>query len=90
MPKFTRWVEVDADADVSVDDFLSECSSSDIDDIIKALVEDGYLPKHVSNAYNKVGPSEEFFEDALNKLHGKWNCLSKEEEELIINISKRF
>jgi hypothetical protein len=34
--------------------------------------------------------SESQFEDALNKLHGKWNRLSQEEEDTIINISKRF
>ena len=90
MPKFSEWVEVDADVDVSVDDFLSACSSRDIDDLIKALIEDGHLPKHFNSRYDGMGIGESFYEAALDKLHGKWNCLSKEEEELIMNIAKRF
>ena len=30
------------------------------------------------------------FEEALNKLHQKWNRLSKEDEQIIINIAKKF
>ena len=34
--------------------------------------------------------ADRMFEKALNNLHGKWNLLSKEEEELILKISKQF
>jgi hypothetical protein len=33
---------------------------------------------------------EQIFQEALQKLDGKWNLLTKEEEEIITNISKRF
>lgn len=89
MPYF----DYDGDIDVSVDDFLSACDSRDIKELIEALVEDEYLPESVlktQSSNNPVCISESEFDDALNKLKGKWNVLSREEEEIIINISKRF
>lgn len=94
MPTFSKdvcideWAEVDID--VTVDDFLSECSSTEIDDLITALIQDGHLPKHFNSRHDAMGVGESFYEEALNKLHGKWNCLSQEEEQLIMNIAKRF
>lgn len=89
MPYF----EYDGEVEVDVDYFLSSCNSSEIKEIIQALVNDGYLPKSVlgiENGNNSNGVAELEFEDALDKLHGKWNVLSREEEEAIIKISKRF
>jgi hypothetical protein len=51
------------------------------------LRDSGFIPEEDID-FRSV--SERQFEDALNKLHGKWNRLSQEEEETIINISKRF
>ena len=89
MPYF----DYDGDINIDVDDFLSACGSSEIKELIEALVEDGHLPKSTLNVVensNSVGIAESEFEDALDKLHGKWNVLSKEEEEVIVKISKRF
>jgi len=51
------------------------------------LRDNGFIPEENIDLRSV---SESQFEDALNKLHGKWNRLSQEEEETIINISKRF
>jgi len=51
------------------------------------LRDNGFIPEENID-FRSVSESQ--FEDALNKLHGKWNRLSQEEEETIINISKRF
>ena len=45
MPSFTAY-NVDVDLDIDVDDFLSECSSREIKELINALIEDGHLAKH--------------------------------------------
>jgi hypothetical protein len=79
------------DFDVDIDDFLSACNSREIKELIQALIDDGHLPESISefNTSN-IGISESEYEDALGKLHGKYHTLSKEEEEAIIKISKRF
>jgi hypothetical protein len=51
------------------------------------LRENGFIPEK-NIEFRSVSESQ--FEDALNKLHGKWNRLSQEEEDTIINISKKF
>lgn len=86
MPNF----DFNVDEYISVDDFLSECSSSEIEELIEALIEDGHLPKHSKTDIDARGVGESIYEESLNKLHGKWNRLSQEEEETIINIAKRF
>jgi hypothetical protein len=88
MPYF----DYEGEVDIDVDDFLSACSSSEIKEIISALIEDGHLPKSSLQTVNSSGicVAEFEFEDALDKLHGKWGVLSKEEEEAIMKISKRF
>jgi hypothetical protein len=79
------------DVDVDVDDFLSACNSREIKELIQALVDDGHLPESISEfKSSNIGISESEYEDALGKLHGKYHTLSKEEEEAIIKISKRF
>jgi hypothetical protein len=37
-----------------------------------------------------MSAGEHAFENQLDKLHGKWNMLTKEEEEAIYSIAKRF
>ena len=45
MPNFTAY-NVDVDLDIDIDDFLSECSSREIKELINAWIEDGHLAKH--------------------------------------------
>lgn len=87
MPYF----DYDGSVDVDVDDFLSACDRHDIEDIIDALEEDGYIkPSQRITESAGLSAPEAIFEEALSKLHGKWNQLTKEEEEIIMIISKRF
>lgn len=89
MPKFYQQSEVYVDVDV--DEYLSACSTKETEELVDLLIEDGYLKKDCRPSYDYVySVSESLFEEALQKLHGKWNSLTKEEEEAIINIAKRF
>ncbi len=79
--------------EIDVSDFLYECRSKEIKEIIESLIDTGHLPESVrgiSNSSVQLSAAETEFEDALYKLHGKWNNLTSEEEQTIINISKRF
>jgi len=80
--------------DVLVHEFLSNCDSSDITDIIDTLITDGHIKSNQrlskASGSNGLSAPEQIFEEALDKLHGKWNMLSKDEEEMIMALAKRF
>lgn len=81
--------EVTVDFDVEVDEeFLDDCDESEIDEIIQWLKNKNYLKG--SSIIDQVSVAESEFIEALDKIYTKWNVLSTEETELIINISKRF
>ena len=86
MPRFTDWIETEAEMDVSVDEFISECSARDIEKLIEALREDGYLaPKDLlTNSF-----LDEELSQALSKIAHFRNILTVEEEELIKKIGNR-
>lgn len=78
------------DIDVDVDEFLSCCSSDEIEELIEALIEDGHISKQHREKYTLLSATESQFEEALNKLHSKWNMLTQEEEQAILKIANRF
>jgi len=81
------------DFDIDVFEFLDECSKSDIRDIIDYLIDNDYISskhKHSFKNDNNICATESMFEDEISKLHNNWNRLTKEEEELILSITKRF
>lgn len=69
--------------------FLDKCDDVDIELIIEQLISRGHLPTSVKQML-QASAGELHFEQALSKIHGKWNQLSAEEEDSIIKISKRF
>ena len=77
------------DLDIDVDDFLESCSTKEIKEIIDLLQEEG----HLEYGYKITGHesmNERIFLESLFKIKDNWMGLSKEEEEIILNISKRF
>lgn len=85
-----------ASIDISVDEFLSECSTSERKEIIVAMVEDGFLPKWIIDDQGKVVKDrnktqmEDEFEKNLDKLKSKYYSLSSEDEEYIKKIFLRY
>ncbi len=86
MPYF----DYDGDINIDVDDFLNACDSNDIEEIIDALVEDGHIRADQRIVDSEMSAPEQSFEEALNKLHGKWNRLTKEEEIILLTIANKF
>jgi hypothetical protein len=79
------------DIDIDVDDFLSACDSGEIKELIQALVDDGHISKSATQKHdNNMCAAEQIYEDKLNKLHGVWTRLSKEDEETIVKIADKF
>jgi hypothetical protein len=89
--------------DFSVDDisiepyeYVSACGSGDIQELIDELVDAGYLPKSVLK-YNKKGKVDDGlgrlqseFSDKLNKLVNAYYSMSKEDEETLETIFKKY
>jgi hypothetical protein len=77
------------DIDIDVDEFLSACSTSERKELIEALVEDGYIKRDaILTPENKS--RNPLFDDACTKLIGNSWRLSKEDEEVIMDISKKI
>jgi hypothetical protein len=96
MPSFRQYdvpveAEVEVNINVEVNEFLDECDEDEIKDVIEYLVEKGYIQKDfVKKEPEMVSATEQEFITALVKLHNKWNVLSKDEENYILNTAKRF
>ena len=77
---------ININAEVHIDDVLWAMSSSEKQELVDDLYEDGYIPKQVSN-YEE--PKTEF-DQACMKLFGNGWKLTKEQEEYIIGLAKQF
>ena len=96
MPEFT------AEIDIDPSEFVSDCSSSEIDELIEILHEDGHLTEYFKlnegldpNSYIViVGPDANLMDiewsEVMVKLSRNRLMLSNEEEELIKKIANRL
>lgn len=73
--------------DVDIDDILWGMASRDKQKLVEDLYNDGYIQKGVEK---KEAEMNDDFSGACEKLIGQSWRLSREEEEYIINLSKRF
>jgi len=90
MPSFTHYdVEVDVDVDVDVDEFLEECDDKEINQVIEWLTGNDYL-ENLKPTTDKTSIGEQEFIEALYKLSKHKMSLTVEEENIILNIAKRF
>lgn len=77
--------------DVDIDDVLWSMSDREKQKLVDELYDDGFTPTELEKKLDPPSHAAEFeFNEALNKLKGKWNMLTSEEEQMIIKISKRF
>ena len=73
--------------DVNINDVLWGMRSSDKQELANDLYDDGYIPIQAQKELNKY---KDDFSKACEKLKGQSWRLTREEEEYIINLSKRF
>jgi hypothetical protein len=71
--------------DVDIDEVLSSLNDSELHELADHLYKQGYVPTEVQDKLHY-----DDFSEACEKLKGQSWRLSKQEEEFIINISKRF
>jgi hypothetical protein len=88
MAEFEAWVDVD------VDDFLSNIDSREREELIDALVDDGYVkrvaPRGVTTESQLPSLPDILWMEKINKLEKSRLLLTQEEEELIDKICNRL
>ncbi len=89
MPKFYEMVEVEAEVWIDAEEFLSECSDKEIKNLIKCLVEDGYINK---TSIKKTNDSflDEMWSEKIEKILFNRLLLTQEETEIIEKIANRL
>ena len=79
------------DIDIDPDEFVSSCNSREIEELIDALVEDGYIPKINHIAPDHKNLMDEDWDVVMGKLGGRGRLrLTNEEEEIIKKIANRL
>jgi succinate dehydrogenase flavin-adding protein (antitoxin of CptAB toxin-antitoxin module) len=88
MPRFSEYVETEAELDISVSDFYDELNHKEVKELIDILIEEDYIKR------NDVVEDESIYEWEFNKMIKKITdnrvMLTAEEEELLKKISDRF
>lgn len=88
MPRF----DYDGNIDIDIDDFLSECTDSEITEVIEYLIDNDFISKNDVSIANEETKSinDLILDEAISKIMENKIQLTYEEEQLIINLSKRF
>ena len=76
--------------DISPSDFIEECSSIEITQLIEILIEDGYIDTKTVIKDDNQNPDDELFAQSLLKISEYKYRLTNEEEELINKIANRL
>ena len=77
------------DLDIEVDEFLDDCDSNEIQEVIQWLKDSDYLPQNVATSESQQSFQDEEFDGALMNLVGKRFRLSTEDEKTIMAISNK-
>lgn len=82
----------DTEVDISVDEFLSECDSGDIKELIDALIEDGHLNqtqvfKHKASQASLLEQEHINMCDALSKNYYQ---MSNEDTQILETLYKKY
>lgn len=87
MPKFYETANIDVD--INVDEFLDECDSDDIKDLIVSLRKDGHLTSDNMTDTN-VNYMEEKHQSYCNYLRNSYIQMSNEDMEIIKNLVNKY
>ena len=80
------------DIDIDPSDFVSACSKREIEELIDALTEDGYIVKPINSVpLEDKNLMDEEWDEVISKISGRARLrLTNEEEEVIKKIANRL
>jgi len=85
------YIESYVDVDIDVDDFLEQCSEKELKNVIEWLKDEGRLSNIESPIPdNKLTFMDKDWIEKCQKLVNIRLQMSKEDEELILNILKKY
>lgn len=90
MPNFIGSEYVDVEVDVDVNDFLDECSSDEIDEVIEYLIDANWLSEDRKVIPQNLSFDEEQLHKNLYKIRDNYYMLSEEDEEIIKKIANKL
>lgn len=84
MPEYTAEIEVNPD------EFISDCSSSEIKEIIEALIEDGHIQPHqvIVDGQGTRNYLDEEWDNICEKIRKSRLVMSQSDEDTIRQIYK--
>lgn len=82
------YITTESEIDLSVDEFLSECSSREIKELIEALIEDGHIPK-LQEELNKTF-NHKLFSEKMDQLTERYLNLENEDLEILEKLFKKY
>ena len=85
MPSF--YVE---DIDIDPSDFVDACDKGEIQELIEALIDDGYIDEPIVTEPDRDNLMDISFKEALSKLQHKRIYLTLEEEQFILDLANRL
>ena len=72
-------------------EYVTSCTKSEIEELISELVDGDYLPKNVLGPNNdKLSKTQNEFAENLQKLVNVYYSVSKEDEEILESIIKKY
>jgi hypothetical protein len=84
MPEYTAEIEINPD------EFLSDCSSSEIKEIIEALIEDGHIQPHqvIVDGQGTRNYLDEEWDNICEKIRKSRLVMTQSDEDIIRQIYK--
>lgn len=88
MPRFSEYTELEVDIKITPEEFVAECSESEIKELIDELKLEGYLDDdtHTDSIY----PIADEFYTNISKIRQNRLSLTIEEDEMLRKIASRF
>ena len=87
MPSFSKYVDVEVDIDLNIDDILWELDNREKKELVERLIEDGYALKLTLDSESL---SEWEFDKTIAKIADNRLRLTAEEDALLKKIADRF
>jgi hypothetical protein len=90
MAKFTTSEWVDVDVSIDVDEFLANCSESEIESIIDYLIDEKIINESSLVSSNSRSIIEDQWIENIQKLQSLYLTISKEDEDIIKSIINKY
>ena len=82
--------QINKDVDIDVDEFLDECDSYEIGEIIEWLKDEGYINSDDLDDKEPTSVLQELYEENLEKIRKAYLQISKEDFNTINSIAKKY